>query len=174
MHRCCLLWWSSSNLMPCRCHLLAALSTRPCFAHTSFSRLGLLARIFTLKRVPVPIFSPSFFVCLSKRLCSYRRTHTLHHSHWQGHILPSRGPRHPRPALLVLQVVSSPYAIEISILLRALVSLLYSHLFLMSCLVDFYLFLFSRVAFPVLLSPYLTSSLVVCETPPPSSPLPPP
>ncbi len=38
---------------------------------------------------------------------SNRLTRTLHDSLLQGHTLPSRGPRHPRPAPLVLQVLVS-------------------------------------------------------------------
>jgi hypothetical protein len=34
---------------------------------------------------------------------------SIHHSLLQGHILQSRGPRHPQPAPLVLQVRLSPY-----------------------------------------------------------------
>ncbi len=46
---------------------------------------------------------------IGNSLCSNRRIYTLHHSCLQGHILPSRGPRHPRPAPLVSQVVLSTY-----------------------------------------------------------------
>ncbi len=49
--------------------------------------------------------------CL-KRLWSNRRTHTLRRSLLQGHILLSWGPRHPRPAPLVLQVLVSHYVID--------------------------------------------------------------
>ncbi len=89
--------------MPCRCHRLAALITRPCFAHIHSHVF--CSRIFPVKHVPAPIFLPSSFVRSPKRLCSNRRTYTLHRSLLQGHILPSRRPRHPRPALLVLQVL---------------------------------------------------------------------
>jgi hypothetical protein len=57
-------------------------------------------------------FSPSPFVSSPKRLSSNRLTRTLHDSLLQGNILPSRGPRHPRPAPLVSQVVLSPYVID--------------------------------------------------------------
>ena len=60
-----------------------------------------------------PIFSPSPFVCSPKRLSFESSfTRTLHDSLLQGHILPSRGPRHPRPAPLVSQVVLSSYVID--------------------------------------------------------------
>ncbi len=56
----------------------------------------------------------AFFLssCLSKRLCSNRRTHTLHRSLSQGNILPSRGPRHLRPVPLASQVTLFPYVID--------------------------------------------------------------
>ncbi len=73
-----------------------------------------------------------------KRLCSNRLTRTLHVSLLQGHILPPRGLRHPRPAPLVLQVLESSL-IVLLIRVGALASLVYPHLFLMSYLVDFYL-----------------------------------
>jgi hypothetical protein len=59
-----------------------------------------------------PTFSPSPFVCAPKRLASNRITRTLHPSFLQGHILPSRGPCHPRPAPRVLQVHLSQYVID--------------------------------------------------------------
>ncbi len=63
---------------------------------------------------PPSFISPSSFVCSPKRLCSNRRTYTLHRLLLQGHILPSRGPLHPRPVPLVLQVVLvlSTYVID--------------------------------------------------------------
>jgi hypothetical protein len=67
---------------------------------------------FTVKRVPVPIFSPSSFVCSPKRLFSTRRSYILHRSFLQGHILPSQGPVHPRPVPLVSQVVLSQCVID--------------------------------------------------------------
>ena len=65
-----------------------------------------------MKCVLAPILLSSSFVCSSKRLCSNRLTRTLDRSLLQGHILPSRGPRHPRPAPLVSQVVLSSYVID--------------------------------------------------------------
>jgi hypothetical protein len=56
--------------------------------------------------------SPSFFVCSPKRLSSNRLTRTLHPSLLQVHILPSRGPLHPRPAPLVMQVLLSRHVID--------------------------------------------------------------
>ncbi len=52
-------------------------------------------------------FSSSPFMSSPKRSSSNRLTRTLHPSVLQGHTLLSRGPRHPRPAPLVLQVVVS-------------------------------------------------------------------
>ncbi len=103
------------------------------------------------------MFSPSPFVCSLQVLCLNRRTHILHPSVLQGHILPSRGPRHPRPAPLVVQVLVSQLVIYWS---EGLGVLVYAHLFLMSWLVEFYLYLLSLLWFPpALLSPYLPSSL---------------
>ena len=67
---------------------------------------------FTVKCVLAPILLSSSFVCSPKRLCSNRLTRTLDRSLLQGHILPLRGPRHPRPAPLVSQVVLSSYVID--------------------------------------------------------------
>ncbi len=47
------------------------------------------------------------FVSSPKRLSSNRLTRTFHDSLLQEHILPSLGPRHPRSAPLVLQVLVS-------------------------------------------------------------------
>jgi hypothetical protein len=95
----------------------------PCGVPYSLSPLA--KKDFTGKKIPPPTFSTSPFVCLPKRLSSNRRTHTLHHLLLlQGHILPSWGRRHPRPAPLVSQVVLSQ------------MSLVRPHLFLMSCIVD--------------------------------------
>ena len=47
-----------------------------------------------------------------QRLTSNQLTRTLHDSLLQGHTLPSRGPRRPRPAPLVLQVHVSQHIID--------------------------------------------------------------
>jgi hypothetical protein len=52
-----------------------------------------------------PTFSPFPIVSSPEHLSSNRLTRTLHDSLLQGHILPPLGPRHPRPAPLVLQVL---------------------------------------------------------------------
>jgi hypothetical protein len=78
--------------MPCRYPRLSALMTRPCFAHTFFSCPSL--HLSACVRIHLPVLF------------------TLHHSRLQGHILPSRGPCHPRLAPLVLQVLVSQHVID--------------------------------------------------------------
>jgi hypothetical protein len=70
----------------------------------------------------------------------------------QGHILQPRGPRHPRPAPLVLQVLVSQHGndwVEVE------------GLGILGSPTPFSPALLSP---PVLLSPDLSSSLIVCET----------
>jgi hypothetical protein len=47
-----------------------------------------------------------------QRLTSSQLTRALHDSLLQGNTLPSRGPRHPRPAPLALQVLVSQHVID--------------------------------------------------------------
>jgi hypothetical protein len=62
---------------------------------------------------PLPIVcSLTFLLCSPKRLSSNRLTRTLHDLLLQGHILPSQGPRHPRHAPLVMQVILFRYVID--------------------------------------------------------------
>ena len=48
-----------SHFMPCRCHRLAALSTRPCFANTSFSCLSF--RLSACVRIDLPVLFMTHF-----------------------------------------------------------------------------------------------------------------
>ncbi len=67
----------------------------------------------TEKRVLTPNFSPSPFVSSRKGLSLNGLTpYYLHDSLLQGHIPASRGPLHPRPAPLVVQVLVSQYVVD--------------------------------------------------------------
>jgi hypothetical protein len=77
-------------------HALQVMPSTCCFEYTT-----LISPHLVLKSFVAP-----------KRLSSNRPTRTLHDSLLQGHILPSRGPRHPRPAPLVLQVLVSRHVID--------------------------------------------------------------
>ncbi len=122
------------------------------FSLLSGKRVLLLVDVLCLVLVVHRMESPSPFVCAPKHLSSNRLTRTLDYSLLQGHILPTRGPRHPRHAPLVLQVLMS--------LSNTLASLVYSLHFLSSCLVDFYLY-FIPLFFSI---PPLFSLLPPCLT----------
>jgi hypothetical protein len=117
--------------MPSRCHRLAALITRPCFAHISLSRLS-----FHLSASCLRLNLPVLFMT---RLC--RDIFCRH----RGHVI-----------LDLLRLCCRYLCLMIGV--RALTSLVYLHLFLMSCLVEFYLYLVFFFS-PSLPSPYLPSSL---------------
>jgi hypothetical protein len=101
-----------------------------------------------------PTFLPSPFVNPPKRFYSNRFNRTHHSLLSQGHILPSRGPRLPPPAPLVLQVLVPQRVIDWGEGLGVLgLPAPLSHVFL-SCFVDFYLdyiplFFSSHVAFSI-------------------------